>query len=78
MSLVSISVFGQLFNCILGRQPHTFRIWPMAEQTHPEMLKVKYPMACYNLEGEMGLEVGGGFRKEGHVYTYGRFMLRYG
>ena len=50
----------------------------MAEQTHPEMLKVKYPMACYNLEGEMGLEVGGGFRKEGHVYTYGRFMLRYG
>ena len=28
----------------------------MAEQTHPEMLKVKYPMACDNLEGEMGLE----------------------
>ena len=50
----------------------------MAEQTHPEMLKVKYPMACDNLEGEMGLEVGGGLRKEGHVRTYGRFTLRYG
>lgn len=32
----------------------------MAEQTHPEMLKVKYPMPCDNLEGELGLEVGGG------------------
>lgn len=50
----------------------------MAEQTHPEMLKVRYPMPCDNLEGELGLEVGGEFRKESHVCTYGQFMLRYG
>lgn len=43
----------------------------MAEQTHPEMLKVEYRMPCDNLEGELGLEVGGGC-------TYGQFMLRYG
>lgn len=29
-----------------------------------------------NLEGRNG--VGGRFRREAHVYTYGRFMLTYG
>ena len=26
----------------------------------------------------MGREVGGGFRMEGHVYTYGQFILMHG
>ena len=32
---------------------------------------------CISLEGVMGKEMGGRFKREGHIYTYAWFMLRF-
>ena len=39
----------------------------MAQETPTEL--------CINLEGR---DMGGRFKREGYMYTYGRFMLRFG